>query len=250
MPQGSLPEQTQRKSQVRIIVFSILAIHVVLLGALLIQGCKRDEQPPLQPVPLPPPDTNIVIPPPPMTNIPTPPMTNLPTPPSTNILETGTDTAKEHAIAQGETLGALAAKYKVPVQAIIKANPGVDPTRLKIGQKIVIPPKPPTPPVPPKKTSATAPGGPEVGPGESVYTVKAGDNLYNIAKANGVSVKSLQSANNLKTSRLMPGQKLKLPAKAPAASAPATSASRLGAAPVGPPMASPVTATGPTASGL
>ena len=39
MPQGSF--QDKGKSHVRITVFAILAIHVVLLGVLLIAGCNK-----------------------------------------------------------------------------------------------------------------------------------------------------------------------------------------------------------------
>src|SRR5688572_14443012 len=40
VPQGSMPDK-RGKSHVRIAVFTILAVHAVLLGALLLQGCKR-----------------------------------------------------------------------------------------------------------------------------------------------------------------------------------------------------------------
>ena len=39
VPQGTFP--SHRKSHVRIAVFSILALHLILLEALLLQGCKR-----------------------------------------------------------------------------------------------------------------------------------------------------------------------------------------------------------------
>jgi hypothetical protein len=44
VPQGSFESQGRRKSHVRLAVFTILAIHLVVLGALLIQGCKREEK--------------------------------------------------------------------------------------------------------------------------------------------------------------------------------------------------------------
>ena len=44
VPQGSFEAQAKRKSHVRIAVFSILAIHVVVLGGLLILGCKREDK--------------------------------------------------------------------------------------------------------------------------------------------------------------------------------------------------------------
>lgn len=44
-----------------------------------------------------------------------------------------------HTIASGDTYGKLSAKYKVSVNDLFDANPGVDPRRLRIGQKILIP---------------------------------------------------------------------------------------------------------------
>ena len=46
---------------------------------------------------------------------------------------------------------------------------------------------------------------------ESVYTVKSGDSLWNIAKRYGVTVNELKSANNLTSNTLSIGQKLKIP---------------------------------------
>src|SRR5712691_7781899 len=42
MPQGSMKELSKGKSHVRIAVFTILAIHVVVISGLLIAGCKKD----------------------------------------------------------------------------------------------------------------------------------------------------------------------------------------------------------------
>ncbi len=42
------------------------------------------------------------------------------------------------------------------------------------------------------------------------HTVKAGDNLYKIAKANGLTVAELKKLNNMKSDKLTPGDKLKV----------------------------------------
>ena len=55
------------------------------------------------------------------------------------------DKAIEHTIASGDTLSTIAAAYskekglKLTADAIQKANPGLDPLKLKVGQKILIP---------------------------------------------------------------------------------------------------------------
>lgn len=43
------------------------------------------------------------------------------------------------------------------------------------------------------------------------HTIKAGDNLYDIARRNHVSVEDLKKANNLKNNNIQPGQSLKIP---------------------------------------
>jgi LysM repeat protein len=147
--------------------------------------------------------------------------TPVPPPVVTPIIEPTATTATEHVIAKGETFGALATKYGVSVRAIQQANPGVDSTKLKVGQKINIPPKPPGGLAPSAGARATDV---EVGLGETLYTVKKGDTLTKIAREHGVSIKAIRSANNLRTDQLRVGQKLKLPAKAaaaPSATAPA-----------------------------
>lgn len=47
--------------------------------------------------------------------------------------------ASGHTIAPGDTLYGLSRKYKVSVDKILKANPGVDPRTLKIGQTLKLP---------------------------------------------------------------------------------------------------------------
>ncbi len=55
-----------------------------------------------------------------------------------------------YTIRPGDTLFALSQRFNVSVEAIIRANPGIDPNNLQIGQVICIPQAmPPTPPMPP-----------------------------------------------------------------------------------------------------
>lgn len=49
----------------------------------------------------------------------------------------------QHTIMQGETLYAIARHYEVAVDEIIKANPGLQPDKIKAGQMIAIPGKKP-----------------------------------------------------------------------------------------------------------
>ena len=46
---------------------------------------------------------------------------------------------RKHTIRQGETLYIIARKYGVSVDALLKANPGIDPRKLQVGQTINVP---------------------------------------------------------------------------------------------------------------
>jgi len=43
-----------------------------------------------------------------------------------------------YTIRAGDTLYALARRYGTSVEAILRANPGIDPNNLRIGQQIII----------------------------------------------------------------------------------------------------------------
>lgn len=126
----------------------------------------------------------------------------------------------EYTIAKGDTFSTIAKKNHVSLNAIVKANPGVDPTRLQIGRKIKLPAASATAAAP---SGATSSAGASSGGASGSYTVKSGDTLTKIARNHHVSVAALKSANGLRTDRINPGKKLKIPgaARAAAPSAPA-----------------------------
>lgn len=257
VPKGSLQEQSKKKSQVRLIVFSILAVHVIALGVLLIQGCKREDPLPVTPVtptvpvdtisnppPVTPPPTNppavIVNPPAPVSNPPAA-VVNPPGGAAVPPVVEPAGATGEHIVAKNDTFAIIAKKYGVSVKAIEAANPGVDSRRLKIKQKLVIPPKPPTTGAAPTTSATTPKPEAEAAAAENLYTVKKGDNLTKIAKDHGVTVKAIRAANSLKTDQIKLGQKLKVPARsassahaAPAAPAASVSAPMPAAAPAVP----------------
>ncbi len=233
VPQGSFEAQAQGKSHVRIAVFTILAIHVVVLGGLLILGCKREEKPAdpaLSPVPtdlsavqpftnapdpfpsnppaLPPPDTSLVSTTPPSVLPPALPPSNIGIlPPANNYPDAGP--ATEHTIVPRDTFARLATKYGVSVKAIQAANAGVNPAKLKVGQKVIIP----------AKSAAALSAGSAAAPsvGTDSYTVKSGDTLSKIAKAQDTTVREVQKLNGMSTTQIKVGQKLKMPPHAAAA---------------------------------
>ena len=209
IPQGSL-QTTKSKSNIRIVVFGIVAIHAVFFVGLLMQGCKPDEtKTDTRQTQAPPRPTLPTLPPLTETNPPASPITNMPVtptpPPIADVAPTAT--VKEYTIVKGDYFEKIAKANGLTSAAIEKANPGVDSKKLKVGQKIQIPA--PTP-----KVGATA-AVPDAAPTEAgaVYAVKSGDTLTKIAAGNGTTVKALRAANDLKTDRLKVGQKLKLPGK-------------------------------------
>jgi LysM repeat protein len=116
----------------------------------------------------------------------------------------------DYTIVKGDNLVNIAKKFHVSVKAITDANPGVEPTKLKIGQQIHI--------LAPAAVAAAAASrplteNPDAG-GEQFYTVHSGDNLTKIATQHGISVKALRAANSLKTDSIRIGQKLNIPAQA------------------------------------
>jgi LysM repeat protein len=201
VPQGSVLEQNKRRSRMKLAVFCVLAVSVAGLSAMLIQGCKREQvseegqnQPPVE--------TNTVAmdtnPPPTVAS--NPPVVAPAPPPVPEVAGT------EYVVIKGDSFAKIAKKFGVSIKAIQGANPGVEPTKLKVGQKLTVPGGGTTP-------AATAASETGTGGGET-YVVKSGDSLTKIAKAHGTTVKAIKAENNLNTDHIKVGQKLKIPAKA------------------------------------
>jgi LysM repeat protein len=231
VPKGSILEaQSKRRSRLKIAVFCSLAVGVAGLSAMLIQGCKRDV-PPTDDTTTPPIDTTVpaiaatntspmdasnttaIVPPAP---------TNTFTPPVAPVEPAAT----EYTVLKGDTLAIIAKKFGVKVKAIEDANPGVVPTKLKIGYKLTIPAPTASAVAPTAATGADT--------GAETYTVKSGDTLSKIAKAHGTTIKAIQSENNLATTVIKVGQKLKLPTKGEAAAPVAPEPASTTPAPVAP----------------
>jgi LysM repeat protein len=205
VPKGSLLEQqSKRRSHMKLGVFCVLVVGVAGLTAMLIQGCKREQnneaenQPPV--------DTNTVV-----MNTNTPPLeaSNVAPPVVAPVPEVA---GTEYIVVKGDSFSKIAKKFGVSVKAIQAANPGVEPTKLKVGQKLSIPAS--------SGGASAMTGGPVStgsGVGGETYTVKSGDTLSKIAKAHGTTVKALRAENNLTTDHILVGKKLKIPAKAEAA---------------------------------
>ncbi|MEW6145302.1 MAG: LysM peptidoglycan-binding domain-containing protein [Thermodesulfobacteriota bacterium] len=116
-----------------------------------------------------------------------------------------TRSSTRYTVKSGDTLGKIAAKHGVSTASIQSAN-NMRGTVVKRGEVLTIP-----------GTSSTASTGTEVSEREryngagSKYTVARGDTLGSISRKFGVSVASIQSANNLNGSVIKYGQVLTIP---------------------------------------
>lgn len=261
IPQGTFQAQASKgASNVRLAVATIVAIHIVFFGGLLLQGCKRDPQtttaieetnaPTTTNLALPSLDSSSLFYPTGgvpsevgtggITQVtPTTSQFDAPNyggvtssqPPNADALwkssnlsdgmPSGTLTSgpestgpmKEYTVVRGDTMGAIAKRNGVTLSALRNANPGVEPSRIRPGQKLQIP-------APVMSNTAGGAASAQNGSG-NIYTVKAGDNLGKIARQHGISLSDLRAANNLNTSRINVGQKLKIPAAATESASPA-----------------------------
>jgi len=208
-----LEQKNQGRAKFKVAVFCVIGVHVAgLMALLLTQGCKRettttggDVQPPGFAVD---------------TNLPTIDNTNYSAYTDTNLgyvspsnlppVDTAlTPSVTEHVIVKGDTFFDLAKKYGVTMQALKDANPTVNPSKLQLNQKIIIPA--PTAVAP--SATVAAPAALDTSSGGTTHKVVSGDNLTKIAAKYGVSVNAIRNANNLTSDRIVVGQTLKIPAK-------------------------------------
>lgn len=133
------------------------------------------------------------------------------TQPSTGVIAAPTSTPRPAATATqvkgmsytvraGDTLSTIAVKFGVTTSALAAANNISDPSKIVVGQTLIIP------------GVTSAPGTTKTTTSGKTYTVQAGDTLSAIAKKYGVTTAALAAANNIKNPSLIrPGQKLVIP---------------------------------------
>lgn len=127
-----------------------------------------------------------------------------------------------HIVKKGETLWTIARQYNLTMDSILTTNNITNPELIYIGQQIKIPSYKNVTATPEKNvTNKLVINGnnsnnninPPKNAEPIIYTVKAGDNLWNISRKYGVSVEAIISVNNLKEKDLLSlGQKLEIPA--------------------------------------
>jgi len=165
-------------------------------------------------------------------------------------------TPATHTVGAGETIYAIAKKYGTTTDAVLQANPGLNPARIHAGDKIRLPSSSSTPapakPVP-SSTSSTAPVGvlppPPSTPApasdsaaqKTWIKIRKGDTLSKIARENSVKLEDLRKWNGLSTDTIRPGDLLRIRAPAP------TPTKTVAASPSSPPKPAPAAPKKPAA---
>jgi LysM repeat protein len=102
-------------------------------------------------------------------------------------------------VRRGETLTAIASRYRTSVASILEMNRLRSANRFLPGQQLQVP------------ANGTGDGGSNA-PSATVYVVRRGDTLAAIARRERVALSRLLAANDLGTrSTIYPGQRLTIP---------------------------------------
>ncbi|MBI3760363.1 MAG: LysM peptidoglycan-binding domain-containing protein [Chloroflexi bacterium] len=113
---------------------------------------------------------------------------------------TATPAQTSYTVKQGDWLFKIAREHNVSVEALIAANPGINPSSIQPGQVLVIPA--PGAPIPPAAVAA----------GPSTYVVQPGEWIYQIARKLGKDPQAIIAANpGVDPNNVKPGQVLNIP---------------------------------------
>lgn len=100
-----------------------------------------------------------------------------------------------YVIKQGDTLYNISRHFRVPLEAIMNANPLINVYRLRVDEVICIPVSMP-------QNNYT---------NYTTYLIKEGDTLGNVLDNNGINMGDLMEYNSLDNIHLEPGTTLQIP---------------------------------------
>jgi membrane-bound lytic murein transglycosylase D len=117
--------------------------------------------------------------------------------PTKRVAESGS-----YTVQRNDTLWHIARSFSVSVDNLCAVNGLTSRQTIHPGQRLVIP-------------DGSAPAAPTAHPqNQTVYRVRTGDTLYNIARKFGTTVDALRRANGIRGSRIYPGDMIKIPKRA------------------------------------
>ena len=116
-----------------------------------------------------------------------------------------------YIVQAGDSFAAIAAEYTVSLPALLDANDDVDPTALRIGQRLVIPPYGSG--LSSEAIAARTSSAPVASEGSQAqyYVVQPGDLLVTIADLYDVDVDQIMAINGLGGDQIIVGQRLLIP---------------------------------------
>ncbi len=109
--------------------------------------------------------------------------------------QAATDNVVAYTVEEGEDIQTVAGKYEVSVEDILVTN-GKKAEDITVGTVVYIPPP-----------HATGFFNPDTG----MYTIAEGDDLYEISRRFGTTVKAIEELNGLKGATIDAGAQLKIP---------------------------------------
>ena len=120
------------------------------------------------------------------------------------------DNVRSYTVAKGDTVSRIARKFGVSRRELMAVNGLANPRALRVGRSIKIPTSEVVSREEKSKKQPALVGQGQDTKEDQYYTVKSGDSVYSIAKANRVGVKELQQLNKIERNLIKPGQKLRL----------------------------------------
>ena len=113
-----------------------------------------------------------------------------------------------HRLARGESLYLLSKEYGVPLSTLVAVNGIRNPRLIRSGKVILIPA---STNLWAKRRNTRRAKKIQKRKGESIYVVRKGDTLWDIAHSFSVSIEDLKRRNGLKDNRIKPGDTLVIP---------------------------------------